>query len=360
MQIDETVEAVAETPEVDEDSQLGDIYDKLNAEPLERERDETGRFVSKNQEEPAVEPEPETAEAEAQESDVEEVAEEEPEESAVENTEAPSYLPQEIKAKWKDIPAEAQSSISKLVQDQNVKNANLGRQVAAFQPIAESVTRAAQQFPDLNMTPQQLASEVVELAHTRANLQRDPLGTILMVAQQTGQLEALAAKLGGKQVSGYQGQPQQNIETIKTQQEIAQMRQQLQQANNPANVQEIVTQALADQALQNEVRSFGASREHWGSVEADIPVYIPAAQYNLGEGASNTDILDAAYNMAITAKGLKATTPNPTTQAAESSPKRTKAAIKAKSVNVSSRTGTPKPISEMDALGSAYDRLMSN
>ena len=130
--------------------------------------------------------------------------------------------------------------------------------------------------------------------------------------------------------------------------------------NNPANIAQAVSQEIASRDATNEVTAFAASKEHWQTVEPALPRFIPAAQQLKGDGASNADVLSAAYDMAINAYGLKATPATPEKAVVTPNPKRTEAVIKAKSANVTSRSSKSSPVSEMDALGSVYDRMMSS
>ena len=118
---------------------------------------------------------------------------------------------------------------------------------------------------------------------------------------------------------------------------------------------------MAEQNVQHEVASFSADKKYWNLVEADIPKFIPAAQQFTGEEASNADVLSKAYTMAIDARGLRAE-PDPAPQAApaKADPRRTKAAIKAKSINVKSKAGKPAPMSDRDAMSAAYDGIMKS
>lgn len=367
-QISDTSTEVMQTEEQD----MGDVYDRMMAEnePDERDRDERGRFKAKSVElddddgddtavAAAADDEADDqgdAEGDQEGDDTAESAEndDETEVSGEQAAAAPSYMPKGVRDVWGDIPAEAQAALSKSHLEMSTKLATFGRQAQALQPIMGEIQRATQSFPELaNMTPDQVAADVFELAQTRANLQRDPVNTLLQVAQQTGVLQQLYQRMGH--------QPQdQSVETIALQQQVAQLQQQLSQQQNPVNVESVVQEQLQAQQTEQMVSAFAQSREHWSAVEADIPAFIPAAQHTLADGASYTDVLETAYNMAIDAKGLRASPkPAPNGTPAKGDPKRTEAAIKAKSVNVKSSSGKKTPKTEKQAMGDAYDRAMA-
>lgn len=353
-----------------ETDMMGDAYDRAMSGGEERARDEMGRFVSKEQPEEgeegaeaATDEAVEASEQEAPEGELEAAEEDAQDKTSAEQVAAPNYVPGAVREVWAEIPEAARDAISKSHHEMSVKLSNMGRRDQAIAPVFDQIQRAAQEFPELaNMTPDQLAGDVFELAHTRANLMRDPVNTLLQVASQMGALDGLAARFGGQQQGQQQyGQQPDTLQQVKMEQEIARLNQQLQEASNPAKINQAVQSELATYETQREVESFAADKEHWAVVEADIPALIPVVQQIKGEMASNVDILNAAYDMAIDARGLRATaTPAPKATPAQPDPKRTKAAIKAKSVNVKSKAGKPAPMSEREAMSAAYDRMMQS
>jgi len=348
---------------VSEEASMGDAYDRMMGEldstPEDRSRDELGRFTAKETAEEVAEEVTEEVveevEVEATNEQVQEQEQPAEETEEVAEVHAPNYVPGAVQEVWAEIPEGAREAIAKSHQEMSAKLSNMGRQQQALNPILSEIQRATQSFPELaQMTPEQVAKDVFELANTRANLRRDPVNTLLQVAQQTGSLQQLYQRLGL--------QPQDsNVETIQMQQEIAQLKQQLNQPNNNVNVEAMVQEQIAARDTQQEVAAFAQDREHWAVVENDMPALIPAARHLLGEYASNADVLSAAYDMAIDAKGLRAS-PKPAPQAApaKADPKRTKAAIKAKSVNVKSSQTKQTPMSERDQMGQAWDRMMAS
>ncbi len=357
-EVTETVEAAAETPEVVEtpevsdDDAMGDIYDQMTTEtPTGPDRDESGRFVSKNAEE-VIEGAVEAVEIEEEVNE----ATDGPDTGEATKAEAPSYLPHEVREDWANIPEKAREAFAKSQQEMSAKLGEAGRRAQGYEPIAQVIEQATQQFPELmNQTPQQIAQDVASLAQTRVNLQRDPVGTLMQVAQEMGVADQLASMFNGQIPAT---DPQMDI--IRLQQANSQMQQQLQNVNNPANIAQAVSQEIASRDATNEVTAFAASKEHWQTVEPALPKFIPAAQQLKGAGASNADVLAAAYDMAINAYGLKATGKTSATAQAKTNPRRTEAVIKAKSANVTSSASKASPMTEMDSLGSAYDRMMSS
>lgn len=335
-----------------ESNDAGDVYDRLmegydedepEAEPeaeseAESDRDEKGRFKPKavEAEEPEEKPE----------------AEEKPEKPEADDKadEPPSHVPQAVKQHWASIPAEAREAISAAQKDASVRLAQAGRNEQALRPILNEVQRAHKSFPELaNMTPDQIARDVFEMANTRANLIKDPVGTLLKVAQQTGKIGELAARLGQKDAGG--------VEKIKLEQRIAELEARAAKAADPIQFKEIVDNALSERETNGLIAKFASAHEHWEAVEPLLPAFVQAIQQE-GSHTSAEDVLSAAYDMALTAKGLRAKVADPATAPAKPNPQRTEAAIRAKSVNVASSSGRPKPLSEREAMASAYDAAM--
>lgn len=311
------------------------------------ERDEKGRFVAKASESSADDA-PEDAAAD--------LADVPADATAASGESAPSYLPLDVRKEWGNIPETARSAIAKAQLEMSTKLGEMGRRAQAFEPVAAAVTKAAQQFPEMmKQTPAQIAADVFDLAHTRANLFRDPVNTIMKVAEQMGVLDKVAAQFGG-QVPAAQA-PAVSAEIAQLRQQNARMQAQLQQFGNPDTMRQVVSQEMASREAMQVVQTFAAGREHWAAVEHLVPKFIPAAQETASPGDSTSDILQAAYEMAVHRSGLKATAPAVKTPA-QPDPRRAEAVIRAKGTNVNSRPGAGQPMSEIDALRLAYNRAM--
>lgn len=323
---------------------------------LDRPRDDKGRFL------PSENVEVQEQEGDPSESDADGADTPSP-------VRAPNYVPQGVQAVWGDIPEAAQQAIAKSQQEMSAKLANMGRQQQAITPILSQLQQATQQFPELaNMSPDQLAGDVMELAQTRANLMRDPVNTLIQVATQLGAMPQLVQQLGVQQPQGQQQVPPQAMadqglamERIQMQQQIAKLESELRNAVNPDNIAATVQQQMETQRVEASIADFAAQKEHWAEVEGDLPNLIPVAQQILPEGASNEDVLNAAYDMAVDARNLRAQPePAPAAAPAQGDPRRTAAAIKSNTVNIRSVGGQSAPVSERDAMSAAYDRIMSS
>jgi hypothetical protein len=220
-------------------------------------------------------------------------------------------------------------------------------------PVYDVIERAAKELPVLQgMRVDQIASEVFELAKIQARMTQDPVPVLMEVAKQYGALDGLKALLSGQAPDqASQG----NVDMANT---IRRLERELAEVRNPQYVSNLVQEQLTHRSVESEINAFASASEHWGALEAVMPQFIEVAQTNLPAGSSAKDTLAKAYQMAVTAYGLQASQDSSTPKA---DPKKTEAAIKAKSVNVSSRsTGQPSQMSDEDMMRAAYRRAKAS
>lgn len=334
------------TPETDDRAALSEIWrkhqergieDEGEAEEAEAEdtgRDEKGRFKPKQLAEGADKPAKVERPADA--------------------PGAFDILPVEVKREWQNIPETARQALATSYQKMAQNAAEAGRLKQGFGPIQEAFQSVAQQAPELrNMTPQQAARMMGELAMTRVQLTKDPVNTLVRVAQQMGVADKFRAAFTGQQ-GQQQPQQAQGQREAALMREVAQLRQQMQQMANPATITGTVERTLQTREVEQAVSKWAAEKPYYQALEPHLPQFVDAALASLGEGASHEDVLDAAYNMAVERFSLHQPAPQP----APHDGQRTEAARRAVSTNVRSRGTQPTPLSEKDAMRQAYRRAM--
>lgn len=343
-------------PQVSEDEALGEIWDKaqgqLEDEPSEAEpgevqegadpaegRDEKGRFKAKeptkDEDDDKVEDKPEPSK----------------EEMAMLGN-----LPFAIQQNWENIPEEAKTALLEHHKRLSSTASEAGRLAKGLAPIRDVLSEATQHLPELaNMRPEEVAQDVMELAKTRAQLMRDPVGTLIATARQMGAEGALRNAF-----TGQQGQNQQGDYIARLERRVAELEGTAKKAPNDDIIRGTVDQAFEQRAFEQEVAGWASELEHFSAVERQLPMFIQMVSEDQPE-LSPRDKLVEAYNMAIRARGPRATEPQAAEQPpANAAPQRSEAALKAKSVNVKSRGTRPSELSEEDALGAAYERIMRN
>lgn len=319
-----STEQVADTSTTTEaEPDYGAVYDKITADsPVE-----------------AAEPAPEAVDAP------------EAAEPAPEPVEAPTDVPVALRKHWSALPEDARDAVLNSQREMSRKLSDMGRQVQGLEPIKSVLVGAVKELPALaNMRPDEVAAEVVQLAKISADFKSRPLETFISLAQKHNMVDALRQALGG--------QPQQAQQSAALQTKIAALEQQLARAASPDFIREQVSAVTQQERVLSDVQAFAATQEHWGEVEAYMPEVIPLIRKQMPD-ASGKDVLARAYDTAlqIYRPDLKAPVQAAVEAAATPDPERAKAAIQAKSINVTGRTtGKPREMTEEEIYSAAFDR----
>lgn len=339
---EEDLEAQAEIPqeEAPEES-AGDVYDRLTQDGPAR--DENGRFKAQAVEE-------EQPEAEGEEPETEEPEGEEEEEALSLDgipEELSNNLPFAIRRHWADIPKEAQEAFLESHMKMHQRAMDAGRVSSELRPLQDAIETAKRTHPALEgMPPEQLGQEIVTLVNIRENFVKDPVNTLLSMAQNIGVMNELAQAMGQE--------PQEN-DIMSAVRELRALKNEIPSLidNRFGEVQ----QQAALKQVQAQVEEFAADRPHFQLLEPQLAEFIRQTQERQ-PALEGIKLLEAAYDEAMKHFNLSAPESAPA-EAPATDPKRTEAAIKAKSVNVKSKAGKPAPLSGKEALAAAYDRAMS-
>lgn len=370
-------EAVTETatpapePEitVSENDAYDAAYDRLMAGRDESEqeastdegqaRDENGRFTSTDK--------PQEAKADAKaEQDGAKEGDDEAAKQAQQSEEiapAPAHLPNDIKANWAEIPAQARAALLTHTQEQDRKFGELGRQMEAYKPIREIEQEFAEYF-DGTKGSYKPAEAMKYLFSLQRKMDADPIGTIYEIANTYGIANQLAQPTDGTR------------EIASLHQTIKGLQQQLAKQNDPSNLEDTVSRVMENRTFTEAMNKFASEQPFYAEVEASLPAFIEMAWTRLGDTADRMTVLETAYDMAVNAipevrakaqaakvqQSSEANAESGASKAAEdAAAKRKEAAARAASINVkSTTTGKTTFASEDDALGAAFDRAMSS
>ena len=290
----------------------------------------------------AAEPAPEAEEAPA---DVE---------AAPEAVEAPTDVPVALRKHWQALPEDARDAVLSSQREMSRKLSDMGRQVQGISPIRDVLVDAAKQNPAImNMRPEELARDVMELAQFSAAFKSKPLETFITLANKHSMTDALRQALGG--------QPQEAQQSAALQTEIRALKAQLAKAADPEFIREQVMAVTQNERVLSDVQAFASTKPHWNEIEPYMPGFIQQTQ-QMAPGLSAKDTLEFAYDAAIQAlqkirPDLKAPAQAAVEAAVTPDPERAKAAIQAKSVNVTGRTtGKPREMTEEEIYSAAYER----
>ena len=344
-QVAETVE----TPSISEEDELGAAYDRIVTQNG-ADRGEDGKFKS------AKEPvEGDEASLEGEDGDGGD--------GGSSTVSAASPAPanwQGLDDVWKTIPPEHQEKVKAHFDELHRRMSDQGRMLAGVKPIADRLSQAVTQHPEFNgMNPDQLAEGAIRLAAVQAKLNKDPIGTMIEVAKSYNVLPQLQAALNGQQM------PEEQQVVSSLQQEIAGLKQQLAAVSDPTQIEGHVSRAFESRAAQDAVNQFATdpANSFWADVEPQMAGFIAIAK-GQQPNAPIKDVLKSAYDMAVNAlPEVRAKVEAAAKKAAaqQPDPKRTEAAKKAASINVkSTSTGKERQMTEDEALGAAYDRVMAS
>ncbi len=274
---------------------------------------------------------------------------------------APAHLPQSIKTDWEKLPETTRNEIARLTGEWDRKFGEQGKQLGQVKPIADRLTAAVQKFPEFHgMTPDQIADGALQLAAVQSSLNKDPVKTLIDVAQSYGVLAHLSAALQGQEAPAGAD----STRTIAAlERKIAGMEAELKKVANPETVRAEISRTMQEQDAETQVKTFAKDKEFWADVEAHLPPFIQKA-LEMGPGKPIGETLSLAYDMAINALPevrAKVRAAEAKATAAKPDPKLAEAARKAVSINVkSSANGKDRAMSDDEVFGSAYDRAMAN
>jgi len=327
---DETAAAIeAPAPEeITETDNLAAIYDKLT-EAVPEETPEPVAAVEPVSDEPAPEA---------------------PEQPAQAQVEAPSDVPAALKAKWPTLAPDVQDAVLSTHRDLSRKLAEQGRVSQGVKPVVDVLQQAIKDIPTMrDMRPEEVARDVFQMAQRMHELNVNPVQTLLRVAQERGAIDGLRQALEG---TAPNASAQENVALSR---EVATLKKQLQQATAPEAMDLRIEHRLTTRDVERSVTSYAAGKKDWANVEPFIPNMIPIAQSRLGPGASATDVLEAAYDMAIHAiPDLRARATAAAQAPVATDPAKTEAQARAKSVNVTSRPSAPKEMTERQAYEAVW------
>lgn len=334
-----------------EDEALGSVFDRLVTNNG-AERGEDGKFKSVN----TASPGGEEGAGEGEGSHQAPVAPLAP------VIEAPGILPQAVRDSWAQIPETARAEMAAWATEQRRKFGEQGQQLASVKPIADKLGEAVAKFPQFKgMTPERLAQGAVQLAAVQVELESGPekaLQAVLNVAQTYNVLPQLKAALTGQQM------PEGSQEISSLKQEITALKRQLASVVDPSQIETHVSRVFEGRAAQDVVNQFATdpANSFFPVVEPHLPGFIAKVK-EAEPGLSARETLAKAYNMAIDEFPALKTAREAAVKAAAApqDAERTAAAKKAASINVkSTSTGKERQLTELEALGAAFDRATAS
>ena len=274
-------------------------------------------------------------------------------------TPAPAHLPQTIKAHWDAMPEDARKAWAAHVTETDRKFGEQGKVLGQIKPFHEEMSAALAKYPEFKtLSPAEMAIGAARLAAVQIEMNKNPVGTLLSLAKQYN-VDAQLAQI----FSGQEAKPadRANADLV---QKVTDLEAKLAKVSNPETIRGEISRTMSQKDAETVAKEFAAGKEYWADVEASLPMFIKHVLETSDQDRLMTETLAEAYDMAINANPAvraKIRAAEAKAQAAQPDPKRTEAARKAASINVkSSANGKDRPVTEEEAMGSAYDRAMAS
>ncbi len=268
----------------------------------------------------------------------------------------PSDLPASVKDVWAKLSPDQAKVMAEYKTAQDRKFSELGRQIEQVRPVADRLSSALQNVPELRgYTPDALAQGALELATIQAKLERgspqDRTAIVMEIAQRYG-----------VNLTGQQPTQDQNL-IYSLQQKIAQLEGAVGQQ---PDIDAHVSDAIQRREVSTQIQAFATAKPLYSVVEHLLPAFVAEAKAS-NPAIGVTEALDYAYQKAIESQpalkdlvqaqeAAKAATP-----IARISEQRADAAKKAAAINVKPATPTkPRDASDDELMASAYRRAMAS
>ena len=340
---------IADTAPASLDTELDAIYDRAFV-TNGADRGEGGKFVSTNPDKQ------DTANAEGQDADTASLEGETAGEGQVDGS-TPVDVPlpanrllNSLDAEWATLAPEVQQKLTERSNELHTRLSDMGKQVSTYKPLQEAASEFAEYFNGnlrgADGNPINPADGIRYLANIQRQMDKQPLETLLSIADTYNLREQLAKAFGGQ------------VQSVPADQrilldKIAGLEQRLSSVQSPAAIEEV----LEKRDLQSEVSRFAASKPLYAQVEADLPFFISKAKAQLGEHVGRTAILDKAYELAVQADPALRAQTQAAPAATNGNAAKAEAAKRATGINVTSTSsGKTKAPSLDDELGSIWDK----
>lgn len=304
------------------------------------ERDDSGRFASKN----------ETPAEEAVITDQPAVAEPEPAKPAIE---APNSWSAEMKGKFATLPPDVQTYVAQREGEAHKAISRAGEESKSYEPIRNAVESGRDLYQQLGMTPEQGINAMFQIER---GLRENPAATIQNIARAYG--VDLSRLVGGapRPANGQQADPR-----------VTALEGQLRQLTGHLHAQQQAAEHRRDAELAQTIAEFSKDKsDYWGpELELTVAGLIPTIR-EANPGKSPAEYLQMAYDQAVyanpvtRAKVQEATRKAEEAKKAEEARKAAEAAKKAGAINVRGTPASGKPKTMDQTIEETARRLYGN
>lgn len=261
---------------------------------------------------------------------------------------------------WGKVPADARQAIADHQREQHAKLSDMGRKVAAFEPlsgvgqeVAGYLAEAAKRQGAAYDGPQSPAEGIAYLFNIQKAMDADAPSTILSIMDTYGVRDKVAALLGVK------SEPSAGPDASALQTTIGRLEATIRELTDPSRVEKIVDKKAALAKHEEEVSRLQASKPLYAKIpEARMVFFIQEGWKNLGQDATTESVFDYAYKAAVEADPALRAQSQAAQSAAKDAADKAEAAKRGASVNLKSTAPTRAPkVSEDDAMEEVWRRL---
>lgn len=257
-------------------------------------------------------------------------------------------------ALWAKLPPEAKAEIAELQRDQHAKFSDMGRKVAAFEPLHgvgkelnEYLGRIAAVQGDAYTGPRTPAEGISYLFNIQKQMDADAPGTLMQIMDTYGVRDKIAALLGVQ--PGAASAADTNTALLA---KIDRLEAAIRQGTDPSKIEQVVDRREQQRQHDEEVSRLTSSKPLYKDIAPTRMVFfINEAWEKLGPTATKAAVFDHAYNAAVEADPALRAKSGAAVDAAKDAAVKAEAAKRGTSVNVrSTGTGKPRALSDDDAM----------
>jgi hypothetical protein len=255
---------------------------------------------------------------------------------------------------WEAVPEDKRERLGKWADEVHARMSGMNRKITAYSDVQSVFDDMLQSYPERFSGPDAMhPKEAVKfLYQVQKDMDARPVETLLEIAARYNAVPELAKALGmggdqAPQVSALQGT-------------IQQLEARIASLVSPETINNHISRAMTEREVTSGLERFASEKPFFADVEDRLPAFINIARESEPE-ADPMRLLDIAYDMAVNAIPAVREKAQAASRAAVMPDARAAAAKKAASINVkSTAAGRPKPRTQEEAMGDAYDRLMAS
>lgn len=260
---------------------------------------------------------------------------------------------------WAKVPPDARAAIAEHQIAQHKTLSDMGRKVAAYEPLNEVAAEFAEYFNgnlrDADGQPMHPADGVRYLANIQRQMDANPVETLLSIMDTYQARDKIAAALG---VKAGDGTAPATDTTTALLAKIDRLEAAIRATNDPSKIEQVIDRRETQRQHEEEVSRLTSSKPLYSEIpEHRMVFFINEAWQTLGQDATKQQVFDHAYNAAVEASPTLRVKSQAATLAATDTAAKAEAAKRGTSVNVTSTAqAKPRVKSEDEAMEEVWSK----